>query len=181
MSFFSVVKLFQQIFLLYLWLLQSYFISLAYLEIFKPSTCILVWGIIVLWFTDIFSCVRLVNIWIIYWNFSIIACYSSFIINNSNSKTVFYVTFKCKLWTTVIRLNTKICNGNIFQSSLPNLNCPKCLWILNFSTYDIIYSHNGPVHFSKGILDWLIDWDFRLSYWRKRRWLFWDIVPCCLE
>jgi hypothetical protein len=119
---------------------------------FKHSTCILVWGINILYFTDIFCCVRMVNMLIIYGNFSIVACYSSFIIHNSNWKTVFYVTFKCKLWTKVIRLNTNICIGNIFQSSLPNLSCPKCVWILNFSSYDF-FTQNGPVHFSLGMIE----------------------------
>jgi hypothetical protein len=141
-EFSSIVKLFQQMFLLYLWLLQSYFRSLDYLEIFKHSTCILVWGINILWLTDIFSCVRLVNIWIIYVNFSIIACCTSFILNCSNWKTVFYVPLKCKLWTKVFRLNTNICNGNIFHSNLCNLSCSKCLWIQAFLSR-IWGSHGG--------------------------------------
>jgi hypothetical protein len=106
----------------------------------------------VFWFTDIFSCAKVVSMWTIWGNFSIIACYMSFMKTYSNWK-VFYVNFKRKFEAEYKYLYWK----QIFHS--------KHLWIISFSTYDIVYSQNDVVHFSKGILDWLIL--MKCLYFRK--------------
>jgi hypothetical protein len=50
-----------------------------------------------------------------------------------NWETVFYVGFKCRMWTKVMRLNVDyMWWKHTTHSSLHNFSCPKHLWILSF-------------------------------------------------
>jgi hypothetical protein len=47
-------------------------------------------------------------------DFSISGCCTHLYYIKVNGKTMLYIVFKCKPWTKVIKLNTDICNQNIF-------------------------------------------------------------------
>jgi hypothetical protein len=73
---------------------------------------------------------------------------------NIKLKIMFCVAFKFKLWTDVTKLSTNIFYANKFFIQIhlvsPSLNINKYVFYVWCS--DIV--HSGPVHFSKGMLDW---------------------------